>query len=513
MTLSTNTVIIPTAGLGSRMGNFTKNLNKALLPYKDKPVLAHIIDAFPQDTKFIIPVGYLAEQVMDFCRVAYSDRDIEFVKIDDYVSERSGTAYTLKQCRSHVPGPFWYVPCDTYFNETIVDKVKYNDCYFVKTVPEKDTHLYTMFELNLDLTIRDVVFKKNTDETWMAFTGLMYIHNSEQFWTDLEQLKSNEFIYIIRKGADTAGLTTWKDFGSPEIYQTELSKSQKFDFSKKDEVTYICNNRVVKWWLDPTVAEKKYRKAQVNPGVFPPNVTHSGNYMAYDFWPGQTLYEFNNPVAFGELLEWMESTVWQDYQVSVEDAALEFYKTKTLLRINKFLEKYPNLKPVVTVDGVAVKDYQHYLDNIDWAYLSKTCRPGFLHGDLQFDNVVINSAGEFKLIDWRQEFAGIVEYGDIYYDLAKMAGGFIINYANIKNHNFNIEIDDHAVTLSVPNVDHITVYQHKLKEYVIKQGLDYKKVQQLVPIIFWNMSPLHTAPFDLFLWYLGMKLFAELENA
>ncbi len=45
------------------------------------------------------------------------------------------------------------------------------------------------------------------------------------------------------------------------------------------------------------------------------------------------------------------------------------------------------------------------------------------------------------------------------------------------------------------------------------KGWDYKKVQQLIPIIFWNMSPLHTAPFDMFLWYLGIKLFEELENA
>lgn len=505
-------VIIPTAGLGSRMGNFTKNLNKALLPYRDKPVLGHIIDAFPIDTHFVIPVGYLAEQVMDFCQVAYADRNITFVKIDDYITERSGTAYTLKQCREYVAGSFWYVPCDTYFNETVVDKIANNDCYFVKHVPETDTHLYTMFELNSDFTIKDILFKKSTPDTWAAFTGLMYIHSAAEFWDNLEQLKSNEFIYTIKRNSDTAGLTTWKDFGCPEIYQTELSKSQKFDFSKKDEVTYIVNNRVVKWWLDPTVAAKKYKKAMVNVEVFPPNVTHSGNYMGYDFWPGKTLYEFNNPVAFGELLDWLELNVWQDYAVNVEDAAIEFYKTKSLLRISKFLEKYPNLSPVLTVDGVAVKDYQYYIDNIDWNYLTSTCRPGFMHGDLQFDNVVINSAGEFKLIDWRHEFAGIVEYGDIYYDLAKMAGGFIINYANIKNHNFNIEIDNHSVTLSVPHVDHISAYQRRLKEYVLSRNLDYKKVQQLIPIIFWNMAPLHTAPFDIFLWYLGMKLFAELEN-
>jgi CTP:phosphocholine cytidylyltransferase-like protein/thiamine kinase-like enzyme len=512
MTPSNNTVIIPTAGTGSRMGNFTKNLNKGLLPYKDKPIIGNIIEQFPQDTKFIIPVGYLAEQVEDFCRVAYSDRDITFVKIDDWISERSGTAYTLKQCRNYITGPFWYVPCDTYFNETVTDKVRKSDCYFTKTVPEKDTHLYTMFDKNNSFYIHDIKFKQTTPGDWVAFTGLMYIHNWAEFFTDLEHLKSNEFIYVIKKGSDTASLETWLDFGSPESYQTALSKSQKFDFTKKDEVTYICNNRVVKWWLDSSVAKKKYDKTLDNPGVFPANCTHSGNYMAYDFFPGKTLYEFNNPIAFGELLTWLHNEVWRHKDININEEALEFYKTKTLLRINKFLEKYPNLAPVNYVDGVAVRDYRYYLDNIDWNYLSTQNLPGFLHGDLQFDNVVINDAGEFKIIDWRHEFAGLVTAGDIYYDLAKMAGGLIINYANIKNHNFNIEIDNNAVTLSIPNVDNITVYQQKLKKYILDNNLDYRKVCQLVPIIFWNMSPLHTAPFDIFLWYLGIKLFQELEN-
>jgi len=204
--------------------------------------------------------------------------------------------------------------------------------------------------------------------------------------------------------------------------------------------------------------------------------------------------------------------VWKHSEIDISKESLEFYKTKTLQRVNKFLDKYPNLNKVSWVDGVAVKDYTYYLDNIDWEYLSNTNLPGFCHGDLQFDNIVIDSAGEFKIIDWRHEFAGLVTVGDIYYDLAKMAGGLIINYANIKNHNFNIEQDADSVTLSIPNVDHITLYQQKLKKYILDNNLDYKKVRQLVPIIFWNMSPLHTAPFDLFLWYLGIKLFQELEN-
>ena len=369
-----------------------------------------------------------------------------------------------------------------------------------------------MFNTGNGFHITDIRFKQLAPKFWTAFTGLMYINDYTNFFDKLAASNSNEFIGVINIGSDTAILNTWLDFGSPAIYQTELSKSQKFDFTKKDEVTYICNNRVVKWWLDDSIAKKKYDKVLINPYVFPANCTHSGNYMAYDFFPGKTLYEFNNPVAFDKLLNWLETTVWKDCDSDIYEASIGFYKTKSLTRINNFLEKYPNIKNVTNIDNVTVKDYRYYLDKIDWKYLATVTRPGFLHGDLHFDNIVVSDSGEFKIIDWRHEFAGIVDYGDIYYDLAKMAGGLLINYANIKNHNFNIEIDNDNVTLSIPSVEHITVYQERLKKYILANNLDYNKVQQLIPIIFWNMSPLHTAPFDLFLWYLGIKLFAELDN-
>jgi len=51
------TVVIPTAGLGSRLGKISEFINKSLLSFDYKPVLSHIIERFPTDTKFIIPVG------------------------------------------------------------------------------------------------------------------------------------------------------------------------------------------------------------------------------------------------------------------------------------------------------------------------------------------------------------------------------------------------------------------------------------------------------------------------
>lgn len=504
-----NTVIIPTAGIGSRMGNYTKNLNKALLNYKDKPILGHLIESWPMNTRFIIPLGYMSDQIKDFCAVAYPDRDIIFVDVD-WQSNKAGTGYTLKQCENYISGSFWYVPCDTYFMEPVTQRVK-EDCYFVKHVNEQQSNLYTMFKIQ-DNKIQDITFKQTQPSEWRAFTGLMYIKHHELFFKRLSELDNSEFIDAITMGSECAELETWLDFGNPEVYHTAVSKSQKFDFSKKDEITYICNNKVVKWWLDPSIAKKKYLRSLQNSDVFPDNCVHRGNFMAYDFFSGKTLYEFNNPIVFNELLTWLQQNVWNFSNKNIEQECMSFYKTKTLDRVNKFLEKYPKLNNITHINSLEVKDFNYYLDNIDWDYLSTTSVSVFQHGDLQFDNIVISPWGEFKLIDWRHEFAGLIDCGDLYYDLAKMAGGFIVNYANIKNHNFNIEIDDTEVTLSIPNIDFLQLYQATLKKFVITNGLDYHKVRQLIPIIFWNMSPLHTAPFDMFLWYLGIKLFQDLEN-
>ena len=40
------------------------------------------------------------------------------------------------------------------------------------------------------------------------------------------------------------------------------------------------------------------------------------------------------------------------------------------------------------------------------------------HGDLHFENITYNKKDKYTLLDWRDNFSGILNYGDIYYDLA-----------------------------------------------------------------------------------------------
>lgn len=504
-----NTVIISTVGTGSRLGNLTKNLNKALVPYKGKPVLSHILDKFPKDIETLILVGYRKDQIIDYCKLVHSDRNIKFIDVDDWTSEKSGTAYSLRHAKSHVGNPFWYVACDTYFEEDIFTEKLTENTYFVKQVSENMTSQYCMFELGDD-TIKNIQVKKQTPSNWVAFVGLMYIHDHATFFNDLDKIQSIEAVETIKPGEKVKNLDTWLDFGNLECYLSSLAKSQKFDYSKNDEITYIDNDKVIKWWVDSSVPIKKTNKTTLNIDIFPNNVKQVNNWICYDFVDGQTLYQVNDHNIMPKFLDWLENDVWKpidDPKISLR--CKEFYETKSLDRIDKFLKKYPILPSITAINGIPVKSYIHYLTNIDWDLILNDCRSYFIHGDLQFDNVVLSKDNQFKLIDWRQEFAGIVQGGDIYYDYAKLLGGCFINYSQIKEHNFKVEVTGTEVTLHIPHIDNLDKYVEYIKASAQRLNLNFDKIATLVPLIYWNMSPLHGEPFDVLLWYYAMMLFEK----
>ena len=45
-----NQVLIPSAGIGSRLGNLTEHINKAMIQIDGKAIISHIISLYPQDT-------------------------------------------------------------------------------------------------------------------------------------------------------------------------------------------------------------------------------------------------------------------------------------------------------------------------------------------------------------------------------------------------------------------------------------------------------------------------------
>src|ERR1700733_8764110 len=99
-------VFIPAAGVGSRLGEETKYLNKALVTVGSKPAISHIIERFPVDVQFIIALGYKGHCLREFLEVAYPCRNFEFISVFPFEGPGSSMGLTLRCAKSALHSAF-----------------------------------------------------------------------------------------------------------------------------------------------------------------------------------------------------------------------------------------------------------------------------------------------------------------------------------------------------------------------------------------------------------------------
>ena len=149
---------------------------------------------------------------------------------------------------------------------------------------------------------------------------------------------------------------------------------------------------------------------------------------------------------------------------------------------------------------------------IDWNELATIVPTTLFHGDLQFDNIIITPKGDFKLIDWREDFGGDTVVGDLYYDLAKLYGGMELNYLEMKkSDNYNCVYDDNSCII-IQYVDPIlkSIQENEFKHFLTANNFNEYRVKLLTSIIYLNMAPLHINNFDVFLFFKAKQLFSEI---
>ena len=513
----TLTVCIPTAGRGTRMGVYTSVINKALLPIDKKAVISHIISSFPEKSEFVIPLGEMGEQVRNYLNIAHPNTTFHFIYVDNIDGPNSGPGYSLLCCKDKLNKPFFFVSCDTLWRGDVLD-TSFN-WLGVSIVPEDESERLCNVEIDSAnqqvISLHDKV--KAFGENFRAFTGLCFIKDHYTFWDGLEDPEmitgehqiSSGLKRLVEKSEIKAIDIGWDDVGTIGNYREIMNRYEAYDFSKTNEFLYIVNGKVIKFFADNNVADKRVQRASMNQKVFPLIKKQVHQFYAYDFHPGKTLYEENNTLILKNLLDWLNLNLWKTPITSNDEMLAicqKFYKEKTLNRLEIFGKKYPGSDIESKVNSITVPSISDLMERVPWETLYDGI-PCFLHGDLQFDNILFDQATEnFLLLDWREDFGGCLEFGDIYYDYAKLNGGILLNYDYIKANLLQFEENGDEIFFDFAQRRNSYVYEEILHNFIRKNGHELNKVRLLVPLIYLNMSPLHHYPFDKILHALGRQM-------
>jgi NDP-sugar pyrophosphorylase family protein len=514
-------ICILAAGKGTRMGPICKNINKSLLPINNKAIISHIIEKFSKTDSFVIGLGYKAEQVKSYLKAAHSDKKFEFVKIKNFDGKGSGPGLSLLNCRNHLNEPFIFLPCDCIFSDKLENLPNENWIGVSKVmVNESDQYCNVGIKNKRVVDIRD---KIKSSKDYYAFTGLLFVKDYKEFWNGLkknvmikkERQVSNGLVELMKGSGLYTKKIKWNDIGDLKKYIEIQKRFDSKSIAKTNEFIYFINNKVIKFFSDEKIVEKRVKKAKVKPKIFP-NVERCGkNFYWYWLWNGRPLYSCVTPALFKKLLNWLDEKVWTNVDLdstTTENLCKDFYYKKTMSRISLFQKENPNFKFPKIINGKSVPSLKKLLEQIPWSRLF-TGIPSFIHGDLQFQNILYSrKLGEFLLIDWRQDFAGNIEVGDLYYDLAKLYGGIIMNYDYIMKDLYNFHQDGNNVTVSLIKWKNDDNYQKILDDYIKQKNLDFEKIRLLVGLIYINMAALHHSPFNFALISLGSSIISDVLN-
>jgi choline kinase len=527
------TVILLAAGMGTRMGPFAEITNKALLPVDKKAIISHIIEQFPLSTNFVVATGHEWDGVQDYLGLVYPDRNMCCIRVDNYSTAKAGPAVSLAACKKVVgkKRPFFVIACDALYD--LKDFPTDDNYVGVSAVnPDESTAYCNVIEE--DGTVVEIIDKKYSD-SGLAFNGVFYIKDTAIFWNSLNK-DSRELSSGWKDLKMKTHRCEWTDLGTYGKYTSYVQKDG-YDFSKPAEFFYDVNGKIYKKFLDEnalSVSMGREVRYKFLKSVFPKLEFGGQHGIVYDKVPGEVLYKAEADDV-RKFFSWCEKKLWKrNGEDGREIPRLnanhtdQFYFEKTMKRLDDFEQKYPDFRPKSINGRITTQDFRTALSSkIDWEGILKKDfkeRSYFMHGDLQFDNVIYDGE-KFTLIDWREgmrsdfEEIGIwanrnpgeaseriffneILYSDKWYDIAKMVGGMLLNYDLIKEGRFTFEDNDGDIIFSYDQ--HDMFKDGKLIEELMANYPE-KQINDIVTLIYLNMAPLHHAPFDKLLYCLAYE--------
>lgn len=513
------------AGKGTRV-SYATGFNKALLPVGEKSILSHIIHKFPKEIEIVIAVGYNSQLIKDFVKIAYPDRKVTIVDVDNWKGPGSGPGYSLYVCRQYLQCPFIFTSADTIVLEDIPEP----NINWLGVAKADDPQNYCMAGVRNNLVkafyikmpMAELLKRCPDSKTILdtAFIGMAGVYDYQVFWQGFakEHIRVQGEVQVmdgleelIPKKLSTREFT-WFDTGNDTNYYLTRKHFSKLNLlPKPGEFLYFESGNVIKYFADVQVIADRVVRAKLLKGVVPELIFVSENFYAYNYVEGVTLSKIGEVEVFNDFLNFCQGKLWRPIELdntakaNFFELTRKFYFDKTKKRLEKFYQETEIIDQEETINGIDVPKLFPLLEKVDWDNLSNGI-PVLFHGDTQPENIIVNDQG-FTLIDWRQNFEGLVDYGDIYYDLAKLYHALIISQEVISRDAYEVvQKDNNNIFFNYLLKNNLLEFKDVFDKFIVDNGYDLKKVKLLASLIFLNIAPLHHYPYNIFLYYLGKSM-------
>jgi NDP-sugar pyrophosphorylase family protein/thiamine kinase-like enzyme len=519
---SKHTVLITTSGTGNRLGNLTQYTNKSLVRLGKKPAISYIIEKYPDDTEFVITTGYYGNHIEQFVKLVYPEKNIKFCPIDKYEGQGSSLLYSMYRAKDFLQKPFIFHACDSIVTDSIPN-VDGNWCLSSLTNHSEHyrTHKYTRDNLHS-------ILEKGSIESNIAHIGIVRIQDYELFWTVAKSLLE-DFVddtslsdchvinAMLKRGIKfkTVGADFWYDVGNVQsLKKTREKIYDKFDIlDKDDESIFIWDDKfVVKFFSDKKTASNRVERLNHLHGHGPKLLGQTDNFYKYEFIKGREASKIIEPRTFLYMLFDMFGSYWKP---TVEPSneffgkTKEFYFDKTISRVQKFLKNNDMTDEPLSINGEHIPKFEELINKVPIDVVCSRQKYSF-HGDFVLDNIILTPSNEVKFIDWRQDFCGDIDGGDIYYDLAKLSHSLTINHDLIFKNQFvcNERTGDKYfskyIELDILRKNSLVEFENVLNDAIVHHNFNLKKVNLIKALIWLNMSPLHSQELGVFLYYFGL---------
>lgn len=436
-------VVIQAGGLGSRMGTYTNNRAKCLIPYNGKTIIQHALDFF-KDKKIYIICDYKKEQLITYI-TKILNYDVTFIQ-----TEEKTTSSGLHQFFNLIDDdtPFLITWSDLIYNEKLNFELDH-------PITVGLTNEFTCrWHVNNNLMIRE------SSET-NGIAGAFFVKN-KSFMADFDETKSFVGGNLCKLPPENIGFKYVKnvfEIGTIQHYEKLLDDAPKSRFFNKveilgDIVEKKCIDSNYNSLIECEINWYKYLNDKLDfiPKLIKENPLTITYIKGHHGFQKEWSYEEKSKII-DSLANNLNTLHNLETIESLHDDMVDIYVNKTIQRVNSIKEIIPffndeiiNINNKKCINPFYNNDLTNLIDRISELYVKEY---SVIHGDTTFSNTLFDENCNSYFIDPRGLFGTLKLYGDKNYDWAKLFYSVNGNYDSINSKKFSVEFTDETILLKI----------------------------------------------------------------